>query len=263
MTTDQNTEPEPREADNPAAWALARHIADHPVSTVQAAFRYLNAPMAIELHDDPAAVPVPPPADRAAPWLDAAAECNKAAGAYAERGHTETASAVFALMEAFLRKAGDAEYVATPCDFVACEPGGEPCSVHERLMGHAEGDHELCAPDCGAEWLRRVAAEEQPAETQADRGAVLLEIATTLDGLAETDMICKRRSLGTARRLLAGELRKMAAEPSTARPAVGDQPETQEEQHLGGRANAEDCPACKAERRNLPYPFLCPGPDVP
>ncbi|CAL9665935.1 hypothetical protein SUDANB145_07160 (plasmid) [Streptomyces sp. enrichment culture] len=29
--------------------------------------------------------------------------------------------------------------------------------------------------------------------------------------------------------------------------------------HLGGRANAEDCPGCKAERRNLPYPFLCPA----
>ncbi|MFC9287255.1 hypothetical protein [Streptomyces sp. NPDC057052] len=127
----------------------------------------------------------------------------------------------------------------------------------------APGAWMVCHCDVADDMLRRVAAEEQPAETQADRGAVLLEIATTLDGLAETDMICKRRSLGTARRLLAGELRKMAAEPSTARPAVGDQPETQEEQHLGGRANAEDCPACKAERRNLPYPFLCPGPDVP
>ncbi|MGW7283890.1 hypothetical protein ACWGH4_00065 [Streptomyces sp. NPDC054847] len=40
------------------------------------------------------------------------------------------------------------EYAATKCDFVACEPGGEPCSTHERLMAHAEGDHELCAPDC-------------------------------------------------------------------------------------------------------------------
>lgn len=29
--------------------------------------------------------------------------------------------------------------------------------------------------------------------------------------------------------------------------------------HIGGRANAEDCPACRAERQNLPYPFLCPG----
>lgn len=77
----------------------------------------------------------------------------------------------------------------------------------------------------------RVAAEEQPAETQegttADKAAVLLEIATTLDGLAETDMIRKRRSLGTARRLLAGELRKMAAESSTERPAVTERPDTQ------------------------------------
>jgi hypothetical protein len=38
-----------------------------------------------------------------------------------------------------------AEYVLTPCDFVACDSdGGEPCDTHERLMAHAEGDHELC-----------------------------------------------------------------------------------------------------------------------
>lgn len=109
----------------------------------------------------PAAVPVPPPADQTAVWLDAAAECSKAAGAYAERGANDTARALFALMEKFLMEAGKAEYVATPCsapDY--CEDGGEPCSVHERLMGHVEGDHELCAPDCGAEWQRRVTAAD-------------------------------------------------------------------------------------------------------
>jgi hypothetical protein len=54
-----------REPDNPAAWALARHIADHPVSTVQAAFRYLNTPLTIELHDD-APAGVAPATDRGA-----------------------------------------------------------------------------------------------------------------------------------------------------------------------------------------------------
>ncbi|UOB09115.1 hypothetical protein MQE23_08620 [Streptomyces sp. HP-A2021] len=58
MTTDHTPPAEPSEPDNPAAWALAKHIADHPVSTIQAAFRYLNAPLTIELHE--------PPADRAA-----------------------------------------------------------------------------------------------------------------------------------------------------------------------------------------------------
>ncbi|MFF6966235.1 hypothetical protein ACFY9G_23070 [Streptomyces anthocyanicus] len=52
--TDQTTTDEPREPDNPAAWALAQHIADHPMSTVQAAFRYLNAPLTVELHEQPA-----------------------------------------------------------------------------------------------------------------------------------------------------------------------------------------------------------------
>ncbi|RSS32278.1 hypothetical protein [Streptomyces sp. WAC08241] len=51
----EEPEAEPREPDNPAAWALARHIADHPVSVLQAAFRYLNAPLTIELHGDGAA----------------------------------------------------------------------------------------------------------------------------------------------------------------------------------------------------------------
>ncbi|MFJ2259501.1 hypothetical protein ACIOKD_14365 [Streptomyces sp. NPDC087844] len=63
MTTDPT--PEPTEPDDPAAHALARHIADHPVGTIQAAFRYLNAPVAAELHEDagPAPAPVTDPAE--------------------------------------------------------------------------------------------------------------------------------------------------------------------------------------------------------
>jgi hypothetical protein len=30
--------------------------------------------------------------------------------------------------------------------------------------------------------------------------------------------------------------------------------------HIGGKANAENCPACRGT--NPPYPFLCPGPDT-
>ncbi len=67
------------------------------------------------------------------------------------------------------RLANEAEFVATPCaPMVPCEDGGEPCDVHERLMSHHDGSHELCAPNCEtADGPRRVAAEEQPAETQA------------------------------------------------------------------------------------------------
>ncbi|MFJ8345076.1 hypothetical protein ACIQ9J_01610 [Streptomyces sp. NPDC094153] len=32
-------------------------------------------------------------------------------------------------------------------------------------------------------------------------------------------------------------------------------------QHIGGRANAEDCPACTANPTPPPYPFTCPGPE--
>lgn len=66
MTTDPQTV-EPTEPDDPAAYALARHIADHPVSTIQAAFRYLNTPLTIELREDPAA-----PEDRGAVLREAA-----------------------------------------------------------------------------------------------------------------------------------------------------------------------------------------------
>ncbi|GGW81999.1 hypothetical protein [Streptomyces griseoloalbus] len=128
------------------------------------------------VEDDPRNIAVavlsavlPTAVDQAAPWLDAAAECNKAGGIYSERGANDAADVAFALMETFLRKAGQAEYVATPCSGpVPCEDGGEPCDVHERLMGHAEGDHELCAPNCGEPWLRRLADETQP--TEAGRG---------------------------------------------------------------------------------------------
>lgn len=88
---------------------------------------------------------------------EAAAVCDEAASVYAARGAEDAdsgantaAGALFALMETFLRKASEAEYVVTPCDpMVPCEDGGEPCHVHERLMAHAEGDHDLCEPNCG------------------------------------------------------------------------------------------------------------------
>jgi hypothetical protein len=122
------------------------------------------------------------PADQAAGWLDAAAECNKAGGVYAERGANDAAGAAFALMETFLRRAGQAEYAATPCSVVPCEDGGEPCDVHERLMGHAEGDHELCAPDCGEPWLRRLADEAQPAQPQTGEAVAIPPKAATKAG---------------------------------------------------------------------------------
>lgn len=43
MTTQpESTASDPVEPDDPAAYALANHIADHPISTIQAAFRYLG-----------------------------------------------------------------------------------------------------------------------------------------------------------------------------------------------------------------------------
>lgn len=55
---------DPQEPDHPAAYALAKHIADHPIGTVQAAFRYLNTGLTLEARDQ--AAPAPAPAGRAA-----------------------------------------------------------------------------------------------------------------------------------------------------------------------------------------------------
>jgi hypothetical protein len=48
-----------------------------------------------------------------------------------------------------------AEVVAAmhvPCSFPPCDTGpGEPCDTHERLWAHAEGEHELCGPECPAD----------------------------------------------------------------------------------------------------------------
>ena len=107
------------------------------------------------------------PADRAAWWREAADECDTAGAAYTARALNDHAAGAFALMETFLRKANEAEHVATPCDsMVPCEDGGEPCHVHERLMAHAEGDHDLCGPECRTTdgELRRLAAEAPAAE---------------------------------------------------------------------------------------------------
>lgn len=45
------------EPDNPSADALARHIADHPIGTIQAALRILGWKISFEVHEDPAVGP--------------------------------------------------------------------------------------------------------------------------------------------------------------------------------------------------------------
>ncbi|MEU2996853.1 hypothetical protein ABZ684_04650 [Streptomyces sp. NPDC006995] len=106
----------------------------------------------------------PTTAGRAAVLNEAADECDRAGGIYASRAQNEHAGAAFALMETFRRKADEAEYIATPCSVGACEPGGEPCTTHERLMAHAEGDHELCDHKAG-----EAAAGVQPPTSEAHR----------------------------------------------------------------------------------------------
>lgn len=120
-----------------------------------------------ELRRTPAVVP------SAAETTNRAALLREAADELAALDPAEAALAgqyAFADAAAHLRRrANEAEFAATPCSpMVPCEDGGEPCDVHERLLGHYDDSHELCAPDCGtAGGPSRVAAGEQAAETQA------------------------------------------------------------------------------------------------
>jgi len=126
---------------------------------------------------------LPEPADRTAILREVADICDEAGAVYASKELNDQAGVAYRLMERFLRKADEAEYVATPCSFGACEPGGEPCATHKRLMAHAEGDHERCEPDCGTS---RVAGEAQQPETQADtRAAIVAELLPVWEAMYE------------------------------------------------------------------------------
>lgn len=95
-----------QEPDNPAAYALAQHIADHPVSTVQAAFRYLNAPLTLELHEDPA-----PAAMCELPHqsVDEEEECEEQRVAADTRD--ETVSPAYARLQAAAHEASEAAHL--------------------------------------------------------------------------------------------------------------------------------------------------------
>ncbi|MEH0442489.1 hypothetical protein QA811_02140 [Streptomyces sp. B21-102] len=123
--------------------------------------------------------------------------------------------------------ANEAEFAATPCSpVVPCEDGGEPCDVHERLLGHYDDSHELCAPDCGtADGPSRVAAEEQPAETQDSLPCWLYQRFMP-DGVGWENLDADDRSYWEHH---ARAVRRAVARGGfkAERPAVGEQPDTQ------------------------------------
>jgi hypothetical protein len=154
----------------------------------------------------------------------------------------------------------------------AVDPTDEERADREATeRDHSRGDHTYCGITCetelpteqlrnfvvakgypgtaGAldELLRRAREESRPdPDTRAVRTAALREAADYVGN----DDDCDCGGCDTCLpRALAAELRRMADETPQPEPAV----------HLGGQANAEHCPGCSAERRNLPYPFLCPA----
>jgi hypothetical protein len=126
-----------------------------------APYRHDGTRRAWQLADAVLAV-LPAPADRAAIYREVAEEL--AGINFHPNAKSQNLELCRLLAGRFLRKADEAEYVATPCGVGGCEPGGEPCSTHERLMAHAEGDHELCGPDCGTS-PDRMAVDELAATT--------------------------------------------------------------------------------------------------
>jgi hypothetical protein len=128
---------------------------------------------------------------RADALREAADICDEAGAVYASKGCNDQADAAYRLMERFQRKADEAEYVATPCSPGGCEPGGEPCTTHERLMAHAEGDHELCAPDCGL----AAAGSPQSDDYEATTGHLITCFAVA-GGNPDPDCPCAAASAG-------------------------------------------------------------------
>lgn len=142
---------------------------------------------------------------RADTLREAADICDEAGSVYGSRGADDAAGAAFALMERFQRKADEAEYVATPCDPTnPCEDGGEPCHVHERLQAHAEGDHCLCAPDCGltpavtpfryAPAAAPAAAPSTDQATPSRRAGLRDELVTVLGQIQTIPPVAHRRA---------------------------------------------------------------------
>ncbi|MGC4918677.1 hypothetical protein [Streptomyces albogriseolus] len=82
-----------------------------------------------------------------------------------------------------------------------------------------------------------------------DRAAVLREAANRAEVVALHLRLKHDTGAANGAYEVMDELRRMADETPAAPVPT----------HLGNKANAEDCPACKAEARNLPYPFLCPA----
>lgn len=105
--------------------------------------------------------------------------------------------------------------------------------------------------------LRRLAAEAHDGDTHDDGQPAASRIRDLHQPMQRGPFtICAHCSGWDGKRQCRGVVTDYPC--PTVRALDGTEPAAVVE-HLGGKANAEDCPGCKAERRNLPYPFLCPA----
>ena len=90
-------------------------------------------------------------------------------------------------------------------------------------------------------------------DTTTTRADTLREAADHLAKQAD-ELWAPETTAHTVMHADAAELRRLAAETQPSEPAAAPV-------HVGGGANAEDCPACKGATPP-PYPWTCPSPDA-
>ncbi|GAA4823938.1 hypothetical protein [Streptomyces ziwulingensis] len=177
-----------------------------------------------------------------------------------------------AAAEERVRRLADEAQPATP----DTETDEQRADREETERDHARGDHTYCGITCETEMptkhLRNfVIAKGYPGTKgaldellrRARTAAVLPATSDTLpawlyrrfmpDGIGWDNLDADDRSYWEHQ---ARAVRRAVARGGFKRAATSD---TETPVHLGDQANAENCPGCKAERRNLPYPFLCPA----
>ncbi|WP_411095946.1 hypothetical protein [Streptomyces sp. 020-2-3H-GM] len=200
----------------------------HTPSGARAHFAHVHPEQQISGHQGPwpvlADAAPPAPADRAAVLREAADTVLDIIGTEARL--PQTISGVYRAADRLRALADESEYTATPCSFGACEPGGEPCTTHERLMAHAEGDHELCDHAAGV--------QPPTSEAHPPRVEYIAEVLED-DGMwmylgADPDpAVATRRRASVTRRHLDAETRTVrktttyTVEPEPAAPAAPEE----------------------------------------
>ena len=131
------------------------------------------------------------------------------------------------------------------------------------LIADHEGDEWAAHPATAA--LRRILDGQAPAaaETEPNNPRTTVDNpATSSDPHIYLSTGCYHGDHAYCQNMtgLNGAKRPASCKKCGARCICPCHQQTEPPVHIGGGANAEDCPACTGT--NPPYPFICPGPDA-